>query len=292
MDRFKQNPFLGLLAVLTIGALAAAGYFFFQSHSRYQAAAQEFADLGTTLQRLQGNTPFPNEQNVRLMREELDAARATLEDIGRSLEVDAPATTPQAFQDQLRQQVNEITARAAASGVTLGEGFYLGFQDYETQPPPAAAAAQLAHQLRSISTVAGLLVEAKVQEISAITRSALPTEAPGGAPAGESPGGHEQTAGDKEGSLPDLVLAPFDITFVAEQAALRAALNRILEVEPPVFIRLVAITNSATSAPAKGAGTVEAADDEAKTIKPVLGQETLLVNLRLAAIAAGPAGTP
>jgi len=292
MDRFKNNPFLGLLAILTVGALAAAGYFLFDSHSRYQTAAQEFADLGTTLQRLQDNTPFPNEPNVRLMREELDSARATFEDIGRSLEVDAPATTPQAFQDQLREQVNEIAARAAANGVTLGEGFYLGFQEYETQPPPAAAAAQLAHQLRSISTVAGLLVEAKVQEISAITRSALPTETPGGAPAGDSPRGQEKAAGGDKISLPDLALAPFDITFVSEQAALRAALNRILEIEPPVFVRLVGITNSATSAPAKGAGTGEAADDEGKSIKPVLGQETLLVNLRLAAISAGPAETP
>jgi hypothetical protein len=289
MDWFKKHPFLGILAAATGAALLASGYFLFDGHSRYQAAAQEFEEQATTLQRLQSNKPFPNVENVQRTREELDSARAMLEEIGKSLEVEVPATTPQAFQDQLRQHVNEITARAEANGVALGEGFYLGFEAYETQPPAPPAASQLALQLRSISAVADLLVDAKVREVTAINRVALPTELPA-EPATEERRGRDSrgAAGSADVSLPDLVLAPFDITFIADQAALRAALNRILETEPPVFIRLLGITNSAVAAPAKAASAEETSTE---AIKPVLGQETLLVNLRLAAISAGPAET-
>ncbi|MEX1044538.1 MAG: hypothetical protein WEC73_00295 [Chthoniobacterales bacterium] len=289
MDWFKQNPFLGILAAATGAAVLASGYFLFDSHSRYESATQEFEELASTLQRLQNNKPFPNEENVRRSREESDSARAMLEEIGRNLEVEVPATTPQGFQDQLRQHVNEITARAEANGVVLGEGFYLGFEAYETQPPAPAAASQLALQLRSISAVADLLVDAKVREITAIKRAPLPVELPA-EPATDERRGRDSggDAGSPDGGLPDLVLAPFDLTFVADQTALRAAFNRLLETEPPVFVRLVGLTNSAPEAPAKAGAADEATAGE---IKPVLGQETLLVNLRLAAISGGPAET-
>jgi hypothetical protein len=289
MDWFKQNPFLGVLAAATGVAVLASGYFLFNGLGRYQAAAQEFEEQTMTLQRLQENKPFPNEENVRRSREELDGARKILEEIGQSLQVAAPPTTPQAFQDLLREKVNDIVARAAANNVALGEGFYLGFQAYETQPPAStAAASQLALQLQSIHTVASILVDAKVREISGIARAALPAEAPGGQAKDDTRRGRgPQAAETKDDALPDLVLAPFDINFLADQAALRAALNRILDVTPPVFVRLVGVSNSAPTAPAKGAEAEEAAGSEA-TIKPVLGQEAILVNLRLAAISSGP----
>jgi len=278
MDWFKQNPFLGGLAAAAAVLLLGSGYFLFDAYSRYQTEAAAFEEQRLALGRLQDNKPFPNEENVRLAREEVDGARGILEEIGRSLNVKLTALTPQAFQDQLREKVNDIASRAAANGVTLGEGFYLGFEAYETQPPPAEAAAPLALELQAIHTVASILVEAKVQQIASITRRPLVSES---APRASG----EKNKKAAENDLPDLVLAPFDVSFAAEQSAFRIAFNRILEVDPPVFVRLIGVDNSAPAAPAKNAEAGETEPDG--MLKPVLGREVAIVNLRLAAVSAG-----
>jgi hypothetical protein len=291
MDWFKNNPFLGLLTLVTAVLLLGAAYFLYDAHSRYQNEVTLHEEQKLSLGRLQGNKPFPSEENVRLAQEELDGARATLAEIGESFEVEIPATTPQAFQDLLRDKVNDITSRAAANGVTLGEGFYLGFEAYETQPPAAAAAGPLALQLQSIHALAGILVDAKVREIAAITRQPLAAEANAAPAEDESQDERRPRKGRDEESpastkdLPDLVLAPFDVRFTAEQSAFRTAFNRILESKPPVFVRLVGVTNSAPTGPAKASAAGEEVD--AGVIKPVLGQEVAIVHLRLAAVSAG-----
>lgn len=293
MDWFKKNPFLGLLTLVTAVVLLGSAYFLYDAHSRYQAEVTLHEEQKLSLSRLKGNKPFPSEENVRLTQEELDGARATLTEIGESFKVEIPATTPQAFQDLLRDKVNDIAARAAANGVTLGEGFYLGFEAYETQPPAAAAAGPLALQLESIHAVAGILVDAKVREIAAIARPPLATEAIAEPTEDENEEeGRPRRKRDKDApssgkELPDLVLAPFDVRFTADQSAFRTAFNRILESKPPVFVRLVGVTNSAPTAPAKAAAAGEEVD--AAVIKPVLGQELAIVQLRLAAVSAGAA---
>ena len=289
MDWFKNNPFFGMLGLATALLLAAAGYFLFDAHGRYQSEVATFEEQTLSLQRLQGDKPFPSAKNVELARAELDGARAALEEIAQKFQVEIPTTTPQGFQDVLRERVNDITERAAANGVALGEGFYLGFEAYETQPPSAAAAGPLASQLESIHAVAVILVEAKVREISGVTRGPLLSETSVDAQAADGddrkPRRKQEEKAEAKDALPELVLAPFDVAFTAEQSAFRAAFNRILETAPPVFVRIVGVTNSAPAAPSKS----EPADDNAEPgiIKPVLGQELTIVNLRLAAVSAG-----
>jgi hypothetical protein len=291
MNWFKQNPFIGLLSLVAGLFLLGAAYFLFDSHGRYTAEVAAYEEQKLSLGRLQGNKPFPSEENVRLTQEELDSARSVLAEIGQSFAVTVPSVTPQEFQDLLREKVNDITSRATANGVALGESFYLGFEAYETQPPPAAAAGPLALQLESVHAVAGILVEAGVKEITGVSRSPLAAEA--SAPAKEDGDKEPRRPGEKEsgdaaaakGALPDLVLAPFDVRFIAEQAAFRAAFNRVLESEPPVFLRLLAVTNTAPAGPSKTAAADE--DSGAGAIKPVLGQEFAVVNLRLAAVSTG-----
>lgn len=291
MNWFKQNPFLGLLALVSGLLLLGAAYFLFDAHSRYTTEISAYEEQKLAIGRLQGNKPFPSEENVRLTQEELDSARSVLAEIGRSFEVTVPTVTPQGFQDLLREKVNDITSRATANGVALGDGFYLGFEAYETQPPPAAAAGPLALQLESVHAVAGILVESGVKEITGVSRPPLAAEA--SAPMEEESDQERRGPREKEsgaaaaakGALPDLVLAPFDVRFIAEQAAFRAAFNQILESDPPVFLRLLGVTNTAPAGPSKTAAPDEVA--EVNAIKPVLGQELAVVNLRLAAVSTG-----
>lgn len=295
MDWFKQNPFLGIVALVTAVLTLGSAYFLYNAYSRYQEEVLSYEEQKSALGRLQSNKPFPNEENVGLAKRELDGARTTLGEIGKSFEVEVPAATPQGFQDLLREKVNDIVARAEANGVGLGEGFYLGFEAYETQPPSASAAGPLALQLESIHAVAVVLVDAKVQEITKIARQPLTTEAlqtsDERTDAEDRRGrskDREKSGTDREATLPDLVLAPFDVSFSSEQSAFRSAFNRILETKPPVFVLLLGVTNTVPTGPSKTAEAGEEPTDPG-IIKPVLGEELAIVNLRLASISTGTA---
>lgn len=295
MDWFKQNPFLGILALVTAVLTLGSAYFLYNSYSRYQEEVLSYEEQKSALGRLQSNKPFPNEENVGLAKRELDGARTTLGEIGKSFEVEVPAATPQGFQDLLREKVNDIVARAEANGVGLGEGFYLGFEAYETQPPSASAAGPLTLQLESIHAVAGVLVDSKVKEITKFVRPPLAAEMSQAdneeadaedrrAPRKD----RESKNADPEGSLPDLVLAPFDVIFTADQFAFRNAFNRVLETKPSVFVRLLGVTNTSPAGPSKTAEAGQETTDPG-IIKPVLGQELAIVNLRLASVSTGTA---
>jgi hypothetical protein len=287
MAWFRKNPFLGVLAAITAIAVLATGLFLFNALGRYQAEAMTYEEQTLALQRLQESKPFPSAENVDRTRAEFGQAQSILDGIGRGLQLEVPKVTAQQFQDQLREKVNDIVSRAAAQGVELGEDFYLGFESYETQPPPAAAAGPLALQLQSVHAVVSLLVDTKVHQIAGIVRQPLAAEDPGAKEDNEDrDSGRKPAAAPSEGELPELVLAPFDVRFTADPAAFRLAFNRILETTPPVFVRLVGVTNSAPAAPPKAAEGEEAGA-ATDTIKPVLGQELAVVDLRLASVETG-----
>ncbi len=287
MDWFKQNPFIGALLLVAALLVAAAGYFLSGALGRYAEQEAAYAENKATLERLHATKPFPSAENVGNAKDELQEARRVLAEIAHSVRVTEPVATPTAFQDDLRKMVNDIQSRAQAANVALGDEFYLGFNDYQTQLPSEAAAPRLAQQVHSIHKIASILIDERVQAIGSIARERLAIEAP----AGDKPG---KPAADNV--LPDLVLAPFNVNFTADQTSFRRAFNRILDVQPPVIVRLVGISNSAPVAPDKFtesaspatsaspfAGAPGDAPEEAAN-KPVFGREVLAVNLGLASI--------
>jgi hypothetical protein len=139
----------------------------------------------------------------------------------------------------------------------------------------------LGQQLRSIRGVVSAILDARVKSLDQIIRTPLPSE--GGAP----------DAAQKEPAAA-LALAPFDLRFTADQSSFRLAFNRIPELEPPVFVRLLAIANSAPTPPLKNAAAEDTPAgagqpaEQGDGIKAVLGRETLLIDLRLASVIAQP----
>jgi hypothetical protein len=118
MDWFKRNPFTGALVAITAVLAAAAGYYLYGAHGRFAAEEARFEEQKMALESLQADKPFPNEENVRLVREELEQARTILAHLGKGFAMEIPTVTPQEFQDQLREMVNDIVSRAAAGGVS------------------------------------------------------------------------------------------------------------------------------------------------------------------------------
>ena len=288
-DWFKRNPFLSALLFATTFVVLLGGYFAFSQATRLGEEQSAFEEKKTLLARLQGSKPFPSQAHVEATEKETTEAQAMLDEIAKSFRVEVPPVGPQAFQDTLSKMVREISESAAAKGIALPEGFYLGFEAYETQPPPPEATAQLALQLRSIHAVAKTLIDSKVISLGPITRAPLPGEG------AQTEKKEEEVEEDnnkkrkkKEAAAPSFVLA-LDVNFTSDQPSFRLAFNRLLDISPPIFVRLVAAANSQPLPPAKAAAEEPAAAsgqaEEATGIKTVLGRETLTVNLRLASIA-------
>ena len=287
MDWFKNNPFLAGLVSLTAVLAAASGYWLYSSLGRLTEQQEALDSKRGEIESLQNSKPFPDQTNVEAAKAELKLTEETLNATRAAFSVTLPSISPQAFQDALRGKVNDIVKKAQANSVTLEEGFYLGFEAFEKQPPSTDEAPALALQLDAIYAAVSQLVNAKVKSIGAVAR-----EVSHQADKPESGAQPQRPKGKDQAPPPALDLRGFDLNFTAEQASFKKAFNGILAATPPIFVRLVAITNSSLAGPPKNGGDVTAEPDaglasneDAGQIKPVLGRELLTVNLRLATAA-------
>jgi len=288
MNWFKQNPFAGALAAITGLATVAALYFLVSQQAAFNVESETFANNTATLGRLQAGKPFPDENNLKLAGQEAERAATVLGEMSSAVAQQAApldaALTPQQFQDKLNATAGELVKEAEAAGVRLPDDFYLGFGQYRTQPPSTTAAPLLGQQLQSIANVVGLLIKARVREITSVSRAPLAAETD--ASSAGSPG--------EAGEFSALSLAPFDVEFVAETASLRNAVGTIITAEPLVLLRLLSVINSRPTSPTKDARPETAspagADEKVEQIPVLFGQETLTAKLRLASVSV--AATP
>ncbi len=282
MDWFKQNPFFGGLALVTTLLLAASGYFAYLAHTDFTLQTEEYAAKMSAVAQARGAKPFPNQANLEAAQAEKAEAQKILGDMKalvaqKSGKID-PTLNPQAFQDRLNAKVSVLEKAAQTVQAKLPDNFYLGFDEYRNQLPAPAAAPLLGQQLDSISMVVSIFLESGVKEITAIKRQPLPVES----------GKQEKSDANKK-DAEDLILAPFDVSFVADQTNFRLAMTKIITADPMIFVRLVSVANSQPGAPLKDTGGAppQNSGDQAQTeasIPVLLGKETLSVDLRLASI--------
>jgi hypothetical protein len=290
MNWFKDNPFVGALVASTALLTLAGLYFAYTQNSAFVEQTDAFAANNSSLGRLQSAKPFPNEANLKAAEEEAKSAAKILGDLAaeiarQSTPLDSNLT-PRDFQDKLSAAAATVEKAATSADVGLPEDFYLGFSAYKAQPPPEAAAPVLGQQLETIANVTGLLLKSGIRQLVGIERAPLHAEAP------EKDEGQDKPT---KAQLAAVELAPFDVEFVADQSAFRGALSAIITAQPVALVRLVSVTNSSPSPPAKGSAdatqetTQPAATTEGSDQIPVaFGKETLNVKLRLASVSVTP----
>lgn len=287
MDWFKQNPFLGVLALITAALVAAAAYFTHSAQHDLFTQQEEFMALSGRLSSIQSGKPFPNQANLDAAKTELDQAKKILSEISDKIRSQSEpldsALSPQEFQDALTARVAAVNKLASENGVLLPDNFYLGFDQYRAQPPLPVAAPQLGQQLESIAEAVSVLLKNKVRSINAIIRPPLTIEDP--------------SPSDENSDSPEIFLAPFDVEFTSDQPNFRQSLDALIRAEPILFIRAVQVINSSPKSPLKSDIPTESAPSSrvesgepneqaaAKTTIPVIfGQEQLSVKLRLSSI--------
>jgi hypothetical protein len=218
MNWFRENRFLGTFAIVFGVALIGAALFLFTAKSDWDGAAARFANASTERNRLQRLAPFPSAENLRKMKghtaDYADALGKLKEELKMRV---APASPlkPNEFQSELRVALNAVIENARSNRVKLPDKFYLGFEEFVAALPGEEAAPMLGQELVQIDWLVNELIEAHVDQITALRR--VPAER--GNVVGAKP---VPTTG---GKVPERNVV--ELTFSSTPASARKVINQI-----------------------------------------------------------------
>lgn len=255
MNWFRQNRFLGtFLIVLGVCTLAAV-WFLFSAKSDFDDASTRLNQTVAELNRLEGLNPYPSEENLRKMKGHADdyaTALAKLKDELKMRVLPATPMAPNEFQARLRVAMTAMAEKARANKVKLPDKFYFGFDEFASALPRTEAAPLLGQELAQVEWLLNVLIDARVDALTSLRRTALPEETgtaavlPSATPAARKPGA-TLPAGPKL-----LERNVVEATFVSTPAAARRALNQIAGASQQFFIiRLLHVRNEKDKGPSR-----------------------------------------
>lgn len=294
MDWFKQNPFLGTVAIAAALLLTGGGWLVYSEMARVQALQDEFDTKSSELAQLEASKPFPSQANVDAARREAEQASAAVAELAKEFSV-APdgSADPQAFKTKLGTLNSKFANTASANRVGYSDSVFLGFEKYRDQLPPSESVPSLMVQLDSIAAVISALIDSKVLSIDSVKRQPVD--------------GEEALAANPRDTVSPasseaLRFPSFTIEFKAKQKAFRLGFNRIMELVPPVLLKKVSVANSKPTGPAKATAPAEnaiGADEQATNgtgeknrLQPILGKEDLTVTLMISSAVPPASPTP
>jgi hypothetical protein len=259
MNWFRQNRWLGSFLVLLGLAGLLSLFFLWRARSAFAQANQRFESALAERNRLERLDPFPSDANYEKMKFYLDDYTAGIDKMKAELQLRMLPITPLApneFQSRLRQVTLATMEKARTSKVQLPRTFYMGFEEFASSLPTAAAAPLLGQQLSQIALLMNIIIDGKVDGVTALKRTKLPEE--GGATPTPAPG----TA--RKGTTPPGAKVfernVVDLTFVAGQPAARKVLNQIASSSQQFFIiRTLYVRNEKDKGPPREGASAEAA---------------------------------
>jgi hypothetical protein len=160
----------------------------------------------------------------------------------------AAPVQPNEFQGHLRETVTRVIEKARANKVRLPENFFLGFDEFAAALPGNETASALGQQLAQAEVIADVLINARVDAITAFKRGPLPEEHAAAAP---GPSHNRRPLSAANG--PKLIeRSTIDTTFKSSASAARRVLNQIASANQQFFIiRTLHVTNEKQTAPSR-----------------------------------------
>ena len=179
MSWLQQNRFPGSFLITVGAATLIAVVLLFYTRSGFNGATEQLIETATELNRLQRLNPFPNEANFQTMKTQTAEYGAALDKMKEELKTRILPVTPMQpneFQTRLRETVTKVVEKARANRVKLPEIFFLGFDEFSAALPSTETAPLLGQQLAQVELIADILIDARVDAITAFKRGPLPEE--------------------------------------------------------------------------------------------------------------------
>lgn len=278
-----------------------------QGTKRYEDAKERFDAAASEASGFESLALYPKPENRDGKRKAIEEYRKSVETLQAAFQPFRPQEikniSPQEFTSRLLAANTEVRKAFEEAGTTVPEAFFLGFESYKTSLASPNTTGLLDYQLTSIKNLMLSLAKSKPSELKNFFRQTMPEE-----------DGQAFTLGAAEIARP----FPLEITFRGPEASAREFLSNISKAEGQyVIVRALRIANekkdppraadakfeqpaaatSATAADPFGGGFVLPGDETAKPEEPatpapakanssrilsqVLGDEEVLVFLRL-----------
>jgi hypothetical protein len=243
MKWFQQNRALGTLLLVSGVCILLGAALLYWRWSIWSDAKQTFDQAATERTRLQRLDPFPDNANYRKLQGYIETYTAALDKFKEQLKSEVEPKLPLApneFQSRLRLATLAAQDRARTNNVKLPDKFQLGFDEFARTMPGTAVAPLLGQELSQIQMLINILLDAKVDSVTAFRRQPLPEEH--GAlltPTPSAARGQTVASGAKPGSTPAPTLIQrniVDVSFKAAPAAARKVLNEIISSTGQFFI--------------------------------------------------------
>lgn len=235
MTWLKNNPVPVAVAATAFLAMAALAYLAMGASQSVAEASSSFDNELRQLDALKKQKPYPSQTTLQALQTNVTAYEKALTELKATLaDLDEPSssTTPQAFQDALRQAVDGISSAAITKKVALPEAFYLGFDEFRSRLPSKEEAVTLDREFNVIKGLVTKLVGLPVESIDSLTRL------PQSPVAGEAPSPVSKKR--------------FTISFTAAQKELIQAFNLVSRSDRFLIIRSATFENSNPTPPSKG----------------------------------------
>jgi hypothetical protein len=254
MNWFRENKFLGSFLIAFSVAVLIAGSLLLSTKSGFSEASNQFNQTATEFNRLQRLNPFPNDANLLAMKAQAADYKVALGKLKDELKTCVLPVTPLApneFQAQLRQTVTAVIEKARANKIKLPGNFFLGFDEFAAALPSNTAAPLLGQQLAQVKLLTDILMEARIDALTAFRVGPLPEERTAG---GRTPTPSPSRGGKTHAvapTAPKLVeRSVVEATFVSTPSAARRVLNQIAGANKQFFIiRTLHVVNEKDKGP-------------------------------------------
>jgi hypothetical protein len=276
MNWFQANRWLGRFLIGFGIATLLALWFLFHAKGDLGQVKTRLEEAAAEQNRLERRDPFPSETNYRKLKVHIDNYASALEKFKEELKdhvLSSPSLAPNEFQSRLRQAMVASAEKARANKVKLPDNFALGFNEFTAALPKNDIAPLLAQELAGADLLINILIEARVDSVTAFTRRpAAPSSV--GAATTPAPGKRPTSSPAGESKVIDRNI--IDLSFVAAPSAARNVLNQIASSNQQLYIiRTLHVRNEKENGPPREgstAGTIAAgsAIDTATASTPAL----------------------
>ncbi len=253
MSWFRENRWLGTFLIILGVCLLGSLFFLFHAKGNSEDALARFNEAAAERNRLENLDPYPTQENFRKMGDFLKNYAASLDKLKQDLRTQmlpAPPLAPNEFQSHLRQSIVAVADRARVNKVKLPDNFALGFDEYTAALPSTAAAPWLGQELAQVELLLNLVIDARVDAVTALVRTPLPEEKALPSP---TPGGPRKPAATPTPAGPKMLeRGVVDLTFASSPSAARKVLNQLGTSSQQMFVtRTLHVRNEQEKGPVR-----------------------------------------